>query len=659
MAIGKISGVMLQSNLERQGVNLSFDGNLVYFDVNNRRLGIKTTSPQYELDVTGTVRAIDYIGVSITASGNVNVGNLIATGGLTASNATLASVTSSGPISGTTGTFGNIYTTLLSSSGTATVNSLDVNSAATVGGNLSVTGNTSLSDSVYISGVVTGNNSATFNGGIESTTIGAASPESGTFTNLTATSSTFITTLDASGTVVITDTTISLDYTTGALIVAGGTGIGGNLNVGEDVAAAGNLDITGNGYIDGTLTAGELITNADATITGNITATIGSFTDSINIATNTIITSTQIAMDATTPSTDYSTGAVVVSGGVGIGGNLNVLGSVSTSNLIVNGGDLTNVNIGNITFSNTTISTKLVDGNVTIAPTGTGVVEVTSDLNVTGSGDFASVSAGNVSVTNQITTNTVTATTTTVSNIVITDTSIEAIAGNLTLVPENSGILYITSNAAIQLPSGTIEEQPANPPIGALRYNTIQESPEFWNGTAWITTTATIDSELITPTGATNTYTLGRSTVTAGVMVSLNGVLQIPYRAYTVSDNQITFAETPLITDIVDIRYISTGAVNAIHEEQSFFIKSANFNVEVNTRYAVDTTSGAVTATLPATPALGDAIFFADAGGNYSANNLTVARNGGTIQNSSSNLVINTDGESFGLVWTGSTWRRY
>lgn len=659
MAIGKISGVMLQSNLERQGVNLSFDGNLVYFDVNNRRLGIKTTSPQYELDVAGTVRATDYIGVSITASGNVNVGNLIATGGLTASNATLASVTSSGPISGTTGTFGNIYTALLTSSGAATVNSLGVNSTATVGGNLSVTGITSLSDSVYIGGVVTGNSTATFNGGIESTTIGAASPESGTFTNLTATSSTSITTLDASGTVLITDTTISLDYTTGALIVAGGTGIGGNLNVGEDVTATGNLDITGNGYIDGTLTAGELHTNADATITGNITATIGSFTDSINIATNTIITSTQIAMDATTPSTDYATGAVVVSGGVGIGGNLNVLGSVSTSNLIVNGGDLTNVNIGNITFSNTTISTKLVDGNVTIAPTGTGIVEVTSDLNVAGSGDFASVSAGNVSVTNQITTNIITSTTSTVSNIVITDSSIEAIAGNLTLVPENSGILYITSNAAIQLPSGTIEEQPANPPIGALRYNTIQESPEFWNGTAWITTTATIDSELITPTGATNTYTLGRSTVTAGVMVSLNGVLQIPYRAYTVSDNQITFAETPLITDIVDIRYISTGAVNAIHEEQSFFIKSANFNVEVNTRYAVDTTSGAVTATLPATPALGDAIFFADAGGNYSANNLTVARNGGTIQNSLSNLVINTDGESFGLVWTGSTWRRY
>jgi hypothetical protein len=40
MAIGKIKGPMLYDDLARQGVNLSFDGNLVYLDVTARRLGV-------------------------------------------------------------------------------------------------------------------------------------------------------------------------------------------------------------------------------------------------------------------------------------------------------------------------------------------------------------------------------------------------------------------------------------------------------------------------------------------------------------------------------------------------------------------------------------------------------------------------------------------
>ena len=39
MAIGRISGSMLYSNLERQGVDLAFEGNILYVDVTNRRLG--------------------------------------------------------------------------------------------------------------------------------------------------------------------------------------------------------------------------------------------------------------------------------------------------------------------------------------------------------------------------------------------------------------------------------------------------------------------------------------------------------------------------------------------------------------------------------------------------------------------------------------------
>ena len=56
MAIGRISGPLLKANLLREGVNLAFENDLLYLDVNNSRVGINNASPQYDLDVTGTTR---------------------------------------------------------------------------------------------------------------------------------------------------------------------------------------------------------------------------------------------------------------------------------------------------------------------------------------------------------------------------------------------------------------------------------------------------------------------------------------------------------------------------------------------------------------------------------------------------------------------------
>ncbi len=61
MAIGRISGPMLFSNLERQGVDLAFESNLLYLDVNNRRVGVINTSPQYTLDSSGNVKLANII----------------------------------------------------------------------------------------------------------------------------------------------------------------------------------------------------------------------------------------------------------------------------------------------------------------------------------------------------------------------------------------------------------------------------------------------------------------------------------------------------------------------------------------------------------------------------------------------------------------------
>ncbi len=56
MAVGRITGPLLKANLLRNGVDLAFETDLLYLDVNNGRVGIKTSLPDYELDVAGTSR---------------------------------------------------------------------------------------------------------------------------------------------------------------------------------------------------------------------------------------------------------------------------------------------------------------------------------------------------------------------------------------------------------------------------------------------------------------------------------------------------------------------------------------------------------------------------------------------------------------------------
>ncbi len=60
MAIGKISGQMLKENLQRDGVDLAFETDLVYLDVNSGLVGIKTTAPTHELTVNGTARSTNF-----------------------------------------------------------------------------------------------------------------------------------------------------------------------------------------------------------------------------------------------------------------------------------------------------------------------------------------------------------------------------------------------------------------------------------------------------------------------------------------------------------------------------------------------------------------------------------------------------------------------
>ncbi len=71
MAINKISGNILADNLQR-GANLAVQGNLIYFDVTNNRVGVLKSSPSSALDVVGTLTVGN---IAVSSIGNISMGN--------------------------------------------------------------------------------------------------------------------------------------------------------------------------------------------------------------------------------------------------------------------------------------------------------------------------------------------------------------------------------------------------------------------------------------------------------------------------------------------------------------------------------------------------------------------------------------------------------
>ena len=74
--------------------------------------------------------------------------------------------------------------------------------------------------------------------------------------------------------------------------------------------------------------------------------------------------------------------------------------------------------------------------------------------------------------------------------------------------------------------------------------------------------------------------------------------------------------------------------------------------------YFVNTSGGAITMTLPASPSLGDIIRIIDLN-NANTNNITVGRNSEKIMGTAADMTIDTDNAALGLVYTDSTfgWR--
>src|SRR5210317_562106 len=101
---------------------------------------------------------------------------------------------------------------------------------------------------------------------------------------------------------------------------------------------------------------------------------------------------------------------------------------------------------------------------------------------------------------------------------------------------------------------------------------------------------------------------------------------------------------------------ISLGGSSSVGVDVNWqSVQTTGFTAVAGNGYFVDTTSGAITVTLPASASLGDQIAIKDYAGTFASNNLTIGRNGHNIQGVANDSLISTNRASVLLVYVDST----
>src|SRR5210317_2052465 len=101
---------------------------------------------------------------------------------------------------------------------------------------------------------------------------------------------------------------------------------------------------------------------------------------------------------------------------------------------------------------------------------------------------------------------------------------------------------------------------------------------------------------------------------------------------------------------------ISLGGSSSVGVDVNWqSVQTSGFTAVAGNGYFVDTTSGAITVTLPVSASLGDQIAIKDYAGTFASNNLTIGRNGHNIQGVANDSLISTNRASLLLVYVDST----
>lgn len=474
MAIGRISGALLFSDLDRQGVDLAFTTNgkpVTYMDFTNFRFGVNSNSLSDTFTVAG----------SANVSGVTKIyGNLVLSSGTSSTNNTTGALVISGGI----GVSGNVNAQTIF--------------ASTIVGNISNPGGSSIFENIGVT-------------------------NTGSFGSLN----------------------------TANAVITGGY-INSLANLTSTLSQATNFS-TGNAVISG----GYISNLANATIT---TANVSSLYSTVLNVTTSNVTDSKVT---TLVATNFSTGNAVISGGYIAAMSDATFTSGNSASWYAATLNATNGNIltqyaTNFGTANAVITGGYIQGLANLTATTVQVSNFSTANAVVSGGYISNLSNAVITTAN-------------IGSVQIENTNISSTTGNIVIRPlssDGNALIIFDGTSAIQLPAGSNLQRPASVYAGGVRWNNTSNIIEYYNGTGWVSLTGQINSQTITPDGSNDVYTLDYSTTAEGIIVSINGTLQQPGVAYTVAGTQITFAEIPLITDVVSIRYIAAGTVTAENTQE-------------------------------------------------------------------------------------------
>ena len=548
---------------------------------------------------------VDY---TLTTTGNfITTGFINTTGNISAALGLFGAINSTGLIN-TTGNVSASQVSVATLNATGLINTLGNISAsegsfATISatGLINTAGNVLAAAATFSSSQINGNQSVTGYLNVAGNILGSA----GT-----------LSTLDLNSTTNATDAT----GTTGALQVVGGASIAKDLWVGGNLYAANIIGVTANvitvedplvffkpsytfpynydiGFYSaftgtGLTTAGNVLQHTaivrnDSTNTwtfasnlaepgaGHVVFNADTVYDPIKAGNLELtVTGTAISAVGFINTTANVSAAVVIAGQFNTTGNL-VASQVSTGTLNATG--LINT-LGNISASRINADTLAATGTIWANATTDTTSLTTGALIVAGGaavgktlwvGEGARInstqSAESFHVLGQGTNN----------SLIYADFAKNAIVfGGANVTVHDGVIAKFNSPGAIILPVGSSAQRPGSSGnvdvIGMIRFSETVNNLEFYDGAQWQTagTSFTVISDrqfsgnvgggFGNVDGTNTTFTLQSNSTTAGTLVSINGVLQFPTLAYSVSGNQLEFTEPPAPTDVIDARIFTT-----------------------------------------------------------------------------------------------------
>jgi hypothetical protein len=310
----------------------------------------------------------------------------------------------------------------------------------------------------------------------------------------------------------------SNSYTTGALVVAGGVGVNGNINL------TGNIATTSNGYF-------TIPTGTTSQRPGNPTLGMIRYNSTISSFEGFGAGSAWSSLGGvkSVDGHSYITAEAFAGAGDDV---LRFYAGDSGASTQVMWASNANVSIlSNIDSTSSTTGALQVLGGTGIA----GNLYVGRNANISGNANIVGnlTTVGNISSTNFI--------------------------GNIfadLINPNSTTVTIFNSNTAVGMPVGNTGTRPA-PVAGYVRYNTDISAVEYYNGAGWVSVTNTVVDQIIYADGVSNTFALDQTASASGILVSINGVLQLPTQSYTVdASNNIVFSQIPVNSDVIDVRFL-------------------------------------------------------------------------------------------------------